>query len=98
MAKFDINGAQNVEVSKKIPCEKSVDSQLEIMEKYTEVHKAHAGSTKEKREIECIKVLYPRLFRSIVFTDKIVGRLDFLPIGFGSVTSLGGVGHYCVFQ
>ena len=28
----------------------------------------------------------------------IAGRLDFLPIGFGSVTSIGGVGHYCVFH
>ncbi|PKM55666.1 MAG: pyruvate formate-lyase [Firmicutes bacterium HGW-Firmicutes-5] len=98
MAKFDINGAQNVEVSKKLPCEKSIESQLNIMEHYTRVHKENATSTKEKREVECLKVLYPRLFRSIVSTDKIVGRLDILPIGFGSVTSLGGVGHYCVFQ
>lgn len=28
----------------------------------------------------------------------LAGRLDFLPIGFGSVTSIGGVGHYCVFH
>lgn len=27
-----------------------------------------------------------------------VGRLDALPIGFGSVTSVGGVGHYCNFD
>ena len=34
MVKFDVDGAQNVEVSVKIPCEKSLKEQLEIMEEY----------------------------------------------------------------
>ena len=34
MVKFDVNGAQNVEVSKKLPCEKPLEKQLEIMEQY----------------------------------------------------------------
>ena len=38
------------------------------------------------------------MFRSIERQDLIAGRLDFLPIGFGTVTSIGGVGHYCVFN
>ena len=37
MAKFDVEGAQNVEVSKKIPCEKPLLEQLKIMERYTAV-------------------------------------------------------------
>ncbi len=37
------------------------------------------------------------MFRSIEDGDLFAGRLDFLPIGFGTVTSVGGVGHYCVF-
>lgn len=98
MVKFNVDGAQNVEVSVKIPCEKSLQEQLEIMEEYTRVHKENAKSSKEVREIECLKVLYPRMFRSIQDSDQIAGRLDFLPIGFGCVTSLGGVGHYCVFH
>lgn len=98
MVKFDVDGAQNVEVSVKIPCEKSLEEQLEIMEEYTRVHKAGAGLPKEIREVNCLKVLYPKMFRSIEPQDKIAGRLDFLPIGFGCVTSLGGVGHYCVFH
>ena len=32
MVKFDVEGSQNVEVSKKIPCEKPLIRQLEIME------------------------------------------------------------------
>ena len=44
------------------------------------------------------EVLYPTLFRKITNQDLIAGRTDFLPIGFGCVTSLGGVGHYCVFK
>lgn len=97
-AKFDVNGAQNVEVSVKVPCEKPIEEQLEIMEAYTETHRRYAGSPKELREAACLKVLYPRLFRKIEENDLIAGRLDFLPIGFGCVTSVGGVGHYCVFN
>lgn len=37
MANFNVEGAQNVEISKKIPCEKPLIVQLEIMERYTAV-------------------------------------------------------------
>lgn len=98
MKTVDIAGAQNVEVSVKFPCEKSVMEQLEIMEEYTKVHKESSSLSKEERELNCLKVIFPRLFRSVENQDLTVGRLDFLPIGFGCVTSLGGVGHYCVFD
>lgn len=98
MAKFNIETAQNVEISKKFPCELPPMKQLEIMELYTDVHRRHLGESKEKREAACLEVLYPALFRHIQEDDLIAGRLDFLPIGFGCVTSVGGVGHYCVFR
>lgn len=98
ITRFNVETVQNVEVSKKIPCEKSLIEQLSIMERYTEVHKQHANQPKEIREMACLRVLYPALFRSIEKQDLIAGRIDFLPIGFGCVTSLGGVGHYCVFS
>jgi len=98
MVSFDVKGAQNVEVSEKLPCEKPVLAQLEIMEEYTRVHASFGENRKEMREIECMRVLFPTLFRKIEETDLIAGRLDFLPIGFGCVTSVGGVGHYCVFN
>lgn len=98
MARINIDGEQNVEVSVKIPCEKSYEEQLEIMEAYTKAHKENSSKNKAIREVECLKVLLPRLFRSIETDDLIAGRLDFLHIGFGSVTSIGGVGHYCVFH
>ena len=44
--KISIDGAQNVEVSKPIPCEKSPQEQLAIMEAYTQAHKASAGLDK----------------------------------------------------
>ena len=97
MVKFDVNGIQNVEVSKKIPCEKPLLWQLELMERYTKTHRKFSSCSKERREAECLKVLFPALFREIEETDLFAGRLDFLPIGFGAVTSVGGVGHYCVF-
>lgn len=98
MAKFNVDGEQNVEVSVKLPCEKPLLEQLEIMEAYTQTHKANLSQPKEVREVECLKVLYPRMFRSIEPQDRIAGRIDFLPVGFGTVTSLGGVGHFCVFH
>lgn len=98
MAKFDVETVQNVEISKKLASEKSLPGQLEIMERYTAVHKEKSDFSKEIREVECLKVLYPALFRKIADTDLIAGRFDVLPIGFGAVTSLGGVGHFCVFR
>lgn len=98
MVNFNVETAQNVEISKKIPCEKTLIEQLNIMERYTDVHNKQKCSSKEIREIECLKVLYPTLFRKIEDNDLIAGRIDTLPIGFGTVTSLGGVGHYCVFR
>ena len=59
MVKFDVEGSQNVEVSEKIPCEKSLVRQLEIMEEYTAVHKKFSGASKERREVECLKVIFP---------------------------------------
>ena len=53
------------------------EEQLEIMEEYTRVHKENSGKPKEIRELECLKVLYPKMFRSIEPQDKIAGRLDF---------------------
>lgn len=94
---FHAETAQNVEVSIKIPPELSPMEQLALMERYTAVHSV-PGRTREEREAACLRVLYPALFRSIEEADLIAGRLDFLPIGFGCVTSVGGVGHYCVFN
>lgn len=95
---INIDGAQNVEVSIPIPCAKSPQEQLNIMEAYTNAHKQSKDLDKARREINCLKTIFPSLFRRIEDDDLIAGRLDFLPIGFGSVTSIGGVGHYCVFH
>ena len=86
MANFNVEGAQNVEISKKLPCEKPLIVQLEIMERYTAVHKACAALTKEIREVECLKVLYPTLFLKITNQDLIAGRKDFRPIGIASLS------------
>lgn len=95
---FNAETAQNVEVSVKLPPELAPMEQLRLMERYTETHKAASALSKEEHEVACLRVLYPALLRSIEPQDLIAGRLDFLPIGFGCVTSVGGVGHYCVFH
>lgn len=90
------NNPSQVDVNKKIPCEKPANVQLQIMEAYTRAH--HNESNLYQREVACLSELYPVLFRQIEAEDCVVGRLDALPIGFGSVTSVGGVGHYCNFD
>ena len=94
---FNVECEQNAEVSKKIPCRKPLLEQLKIMEEYTAVHRASLDLSPAAREINCLKVLYPTMLAPVEETDLLAGRLDFLPIGFGCVTSVGGVGHYCVF-
>lgn len=90
--------AEQVNVNKKIGIEKSPFEQLQIMKEYTLAHQQHLTNAKEFREINCLNVLYPRLFRKIEAQDLVIGRVDALPIGFGCVTSVGGVGHYCNFN
>ncbi len=97
MKNFKLNNEQNVEVSVKFECEKSIEQQIQIMENYTQTYKASLDKSKAQREVNCLKTIYPLLFRKIEDRDLLAGRLDVLPIGFGCVTSLGGVGHYCVF-
>lgn len=96
MSKMNITSRKtNIEIKSKLPCEKPLLEQLEVMEEYTKVHKETANLSKEEREIACQSVLFPRMFRKLMNEDLFVGRYDALPIGFGSVTSLGGVAHYC---
>lgn len=95
--KNDKSVAEIVEVNKKVPCEKPVHQQIDIMEAYTDTHRANASSSTARREMECLKVLYPVTFRHVEDEDLVVGRTDVLPVGFGCVTSVGGVGHYCSF-
>lgn len=83
-----------VDVNKKIPIIKTLDEQLDIMEGYTKTHHDFKGKPLPTQEAACLAHLYPTLFRPIEDNDLVVGRLDALAVGFGSVTSVGGVGHY----
>ncbi|WP_251861743.1 pyruvate formate lyase family protein [Clostridium sp. Marseille-Q2269] len=85
----------NVAVAPKEPLYMNELEQLKTMLEYTRVHSKYTDEEKLKREIECLKVLFPKVFRPMYEDDLILGRLDALLIGFGSVTSVGGPGHYC---
>ncbi len=85
----------NVTVAPKEPLYLSPIEQLHLMKRYTNTHKKYTNRNKLTREIECLKVLFPKVFRPMYEDDLILGRFDPLLIGFGSVTSVGGPGHYC---
>ncbi len=89
---------QNVAVAPKEPLHKKDVEQLEIMVRYTDTHKRFSNSQRLEREIACLNVLFPAVFRPMYEGDLMVGRYDALPIGFGSVTSVGAPGHYCRFD
>ena len=95
--KNDKSVAEIVEINKKVPCEKTVKQQVEIMEAYTRAHHENSDKSTMRREMECLKTIYPITFRHVEDSDLVVGRTDVLPVGFGCVTSVGGVGHYCTF-
>ena len=71
--KVNIDGAQNVEVSKSIPSEKTPQEQLAFMETYTKAHKDSKGMDKARREITCLKTIFPVLFRSMERDDLLAG-------------------------
>lgn len=96
--KLNVEGSQNVNVSRQLPLAKSLLEQLELMEKYTACYQANLQSSRARREAECLNVLFPALLKGPEANDLIAGRMDILPIGFGAVTSVGGVGHYCRFD
>lgn len=89
---------QNVAVAPKEPLYKNDAEQLNIMVRYTQTHKRFSDDQKLEREIACLNVLFPDVFRPMYENDLILGRYDALPIGFGSVTSVGAPGHYCRFD
>jgi pyruvate-formate lyase len=89
---------QNVAVAPKEPLYKNDIEQLEIMVRYTDTHQQFSDQHKLQREIACLNVLFPEVFRPMYEGDLILGRYDALPIGFGSVTSVGAPGHYCRFD
>lgn len=96
--KNDKSVAEIVEINKKAPCEKPVHQQIDIMEAYTNAHRDNSDKSIARRELECLKTIYPITFRHVEDNDLVVGRTDVLPVGFGCVTSVGGVGHYCTFS
>jgi len=89
---------QNVAVAPKEPYFISDEKQLELMVRYTDTHASFTDAQKLQREMACLRVLFPVTFRPMYEDDLILGRLDALPIGFGSVTSVGAPGHYCRFD
>ena len=75
---YNAETPQNVEVSRKIPPEMPLLDQLALMERYTAVHRDHLDAPREIREAECLRVLYPALFRSVEPEDLIAAIDDYI--------------------
>lgn len=89
--------ATNVAVAPKEPLFIQPLDHFRTILEYTKVHSQYSDEQKLEREMACLSVLFPKIFRPMYEDDLIVGRFDALAVGFGSVTSVGGPGHYCQF-
>ncbi len=88
----------NVEIEAKLKAEKTVEEQVAWMESFIEMLERTKDMDKSFRELEALKLMYPFLCRSIMPHDMLACRVDYLPVGFGCVTSVGGVGYYCHYR
>lgn len=88
----------NISVAPKEKKFLSPKEEFKIIFEYTKTHEKYIEKGKLITEIECLKILFPKIFRPMYEGDLILGRFDPLAIGFGSVTSVGGPGHYCKFN
>ena len=88
----------NVAVAPKEPLYITPYEHLQTILDYTKAHSKYTKEQKFQRELDCLSTLFPKVFRPMYEDDLILGRFDALVIGFGSVTSVGGPGHYCNFD
>ncbi|MBR0474760.1 MAG: pyruvate formate-lyase [Erysipelotrichaceae bacterium] len=88
----------NAEIESKLKAEKTVEQQVVWMESFIEMMERTKDMDKNFRELEALKLMYPFLCRSIMEKDMLACRVDYLPVGFGCVTSVGGVGYYCHYR
>lgn len=91
---FKSRGKDDYSVIDKVEIKMEQKRVLGIIEKFTEVHREYSDKSKEEREVECLSVLFPNIMNDVCEDDYILGKVDILPIGFGSVTTVGGVGYY----
>ena len=56
MAKFNVDGIQNVEVSKKLPPQMSPSEQLALIHPSHDTHRACEGLCKEERKVRCLRM------------------------------------------
>ncbi len=88
----------NVEIEAKLKAEKTVEQQVVWMESFVDMLERTKDMDKSFRELEALKLMFPFLCRSIMPQDMLACRIDYLPVGFGCVTSVGGVGYYCHYR
>src|ERR1043165_9627323 len=62
---------------------------------FTETYKRHLHDDPAIREAYCLQVLIPHLFDPPQPGDLFVGRIHYLPVGFGLEDAAGGPIYYC---
>src|SRR5512142_2773837 len=62
---------------------------------FTETYKRHLNDDPAIREAYCLQMLMPHLFDPPQPGDLFVGRIHYLPVGFGLEDAAGGPIYYC---
>ena len=62
---------------------------------FTETYRRHLDDDPAIREAYCLRMLMPHLFDPPQAGDCFVGRIHYLPVGFGLELAAGGSIYYC---
>lgn len=64
---------------------------------FTKIHKKYSTVSKVKREVECLRYMFPKTFQPVENDQFTIGKLYVMPVGIGCTTTVGGVGYYAQF-
>ena len=79
--------------SNNILIENNSNNWVNYFAEFTEVYKKYNNNIYQ-RELECLKLQFPRQMCKIQSQDLLAGRIDLLPIGFTPQSDSGGFGYY----
>ena len=69
---------------------------FDIEKRFTQTYQKYQNATSSKREIECLKVLFPAIMNAPDPSDYFAGRITYPFVGFSPEPC--GLGYYCAFN
>lgn len=90
-------GEDDFSVIEKIDYKLNPKKIYEYVVGFTKIHKKYSSVSKVKREVECLRYMFPKTFQSVKNDQFTIGKFYVMPVGIGCTTTVGGVGYYAQF-